>query len=96
MRPFTAILGFILGSLASMAFGLSVVLMVFWVLRSEHPQFAAELPELVNATVMFVCLAVFSSFAFLGTVRERRWRYAPLTLMWLGLVLVGWYYWPSS
>lgn len=95
MQPFTAILGVIAGSLVSIAFGLAVVLMVFWALRAEHPQFSAELPELVRAFLIFFSLATLAAFGFLGTVRVRRWRYGPLMLLWLGLSLAGWYYWPT-
>lgn len=95
MHPFTAVLGFLAGSLVSLAFGLGVVLLVFWVLQNDDPRFAAELPEVARAFVMFFVLAVFAALGFLGTVRERRWRYTPLALMWVGLLLVGWYYWPS-
>ncbi len=95
MHPFTAILGFIAGSLVSLAFGLAVVLFVFWLLRDDHPRFAAELPELIRGFLMFFILAWLAAAGFLGTVRARAWRYGPLVLMWLGLVLVGWYYWPA-
>ena len=95
MRPFTALLGFVAGSLISMAFGLVVVLMVFWLLRNDHPQFAAELPQLALSSLLFSALAVLAGFAFWATVHGRRWRYAPLGLLWTGLVLVGFYYWPS-
>ena len=95
MHPFTAVLGVIAGSLMSLTFGLAVVLFVFWWLQNDHPRFAAELPEVTRAFVMFFSLAVLAALGFLGTVRERRWRYTPLALMWFGLLLVGWYYWPS-
>lgn len=95
MHPFTAMLGFIAGSLVSLAFGLGVVLFVFWVLQGDHPRFEMELPEVARAFVMFLILAILSAFGFLGTLKESGWRYAPLTLMWIGLLLVGWYYWPS-
>jgi len=95
MRPFTAFLGFIAGSLVSMAFGLGVVLLVFWLLRNDHPQFSAELPEVARGSFIFFVLAVLSGLAFWATVQARRWRYAPLGLMWIGLMLVGFYYWPS-
>jgi hypothetical protein len=95
MQPFTAILGFVAGSLVSLAFGLGVVLVVFWVLRNDHPRFAAELPELARGFFMFFVLAVLGSAGFLGTVRSKPWRHGPLALMWCGLALVGWYYWPA-
>jgi hypothetical protein len=95
MHPFTAVLGVVAGSLVSVAFGLGVVLLVFWMLRNDHPQFSAELPEVARAFAMFFALAAAGAIGFLGTVRARAWRYAPLAAMWLGLLLVGWYYWPS-
>jgi len=95
MRPFTAMLGFIAGSLVSLAFGLGVVLFVFWVLRGDHPRFAAELPEVARAFAMFLVLAIVAGTGFIGTVKERGWRHASLGLLWIGLLLAGWYYWPS-
>ena len=95
MHPFTAVLGFVAGSLLSLAFGLGVVLLVFWILQNDHPRFAAELPEVARSFVMFFVLALLAAIGFLGTLRERRWRYAPLALLWLGLLLVGWFFWPS-
>ena len=95
MRPFVAILGVVAGSLLSLAFGLVVVLMVFWLLRDEHPRFAAEFPEVVRGAIIFSCLAALSGSAFWGTVQERQWRHSLLALLWIGLVLVGAYYWPS-
>jgi hypothetical protein len=95
MHPFTAVLGIIAGSLVSLAFGLAVVLLVFWLLRDDHPRFAAELPELTRGFAMFFVLAVTSAAAFVGTLRRRAWRFAPLGVLWGGLGLVGWYYWPG-
>jgi hypothetical protein len=95
MHPFTAILGIVAGSLVSLAFGLAVVLLVFWLLQNDNPRFSAELPEVARGFFMFFWLAIFSVVAFVGTIRGRRWRFAPLTLMWIGLLGAGWYYWPS-
>ncbi len=95
MHPFTVILGIVAGSLLSLAIGLAIVLTVFWVLRDDHARFAFELPELARATLMFCGLATLSTAGFLGQLRERRWRHLPQGALWLGLLLVGWYYWPS-
>jgi hypothetical protein len=95
MHPFTAVLGIIAGSLVSLAFGLAVVLLVFWLLQGDHPRFTTELPELVRAVLMFFGLAVVSVLAFIGTIRRRPWRYQPLAALCVGLLAVGWYYWPS-
>ena len=95
MQPFTVILGVILGSLFSIGFSLAVVLLVFWILRDDHPRFDSELPELFRATLIFSSLAVFAGLSFLGTIKRRVWRYAFLGMLWGGLLASGWYYWPE-
>jgi hypothetical protein len=95
MHPFVAILGIVAGSLVSLAFGLAVVLLVFWLLQDDHPRFAAELPEVARGFATFFVLAMLAAAAFLGTVKQRAWRYPPLTLLWGGLLATGWYYWPD-
>jgi hypothetical protein len=95
MTPFTAILGVITGSLVSLAFGLGVTLVVFFVLRDENPRFSSELPELVRAVVMFGLLAGISWAGFVQTLRRSRWRHATLGVLWIGMFLAGRYYWPG-
>lgn len=95
MRPFTALLGFVTGTLLSLAFGLGVVVLVFTVLRNEHPRFGAELPEVMRSFALFLVLAVIAVVALIGTLRNAGWRYGALALMWGGLALTGWYYWPE-
>lgn len=95
VKPFTAILGVVAGSLASLAFGLTVTLFVFFALRGENLRFATELPELTRGVAMFLGLAVLSGIGFFATVRKARWRHIPLALLWAGLLMVGWYYWPG-
>jgi len=95
MQPFTVILGVILGSLVSIAFSLSAVTLIFWILRGDHPQFSAELPELTRAMGIFVVLALTGFAAFVATLRRTSWRYLPLALMWAGLGAAGFYYWPD-
>lgn len=94
MQPFVVILGVLLGTLVSLAFGLGVVLFVFWFLQSESTRFAAEMPYLLKSTAIFLALSAVCATAFVGTLRRRRWRYPVLTLLWTGLLWAGWYYWP--
>ena len=94
MRPFVVILGILLGSLFSIAFGLCVVLLVFWVLQSDHPRFAGELPAVAAGAALFSALAGIAAAGFVGTLRERRWRFPVLGLLWAGLFATGWFYWP--
>ena len=96
MQPFTVVIGIVFGSLFSIAFSLAVVLLVFWLLRDDHPRFDAETPELFRATLIFAGLAVLAGFGFLGTLKQRIARYLPLSALWVALVATGWYYWPNK
>ena len=95
MKPFTVILGIALGSVFSIAFSLAGVLLVFWVLQDESPRFRNEMPELARSTLIFTALTVAAAFSFIGTLKQRSWRYATLLALWLGLAATGWYYWPA-
>ena len=95
MQPFTVILGIVLGSLVSIAFSLSIVILVFWILYDENPRYAAEMPELVRGTLIFSALAATAAVDFMGTLRRRLWRYPGLALLWLALLATAYYYWPS-
>ena len=94
MRPFTVILGVILGTSVAIAFGLAVVWLVFFILSGEHPRLEAELPELARSSGIFFVLSVLSAAGFLGNLKSARWRWPPLLLLWPALALTGWYYWP--
>lgn len=94
MRPLTVLIGIILGSAASITFGLGAVLIVFCVLAGEHPDLSREMPQLVGGLIAFAVLTAVSAGSFLGQVKARPWRgWAHLaTAACLGaLVLL---YWP--
>jgi hypothetical protein len=95
MRPFTVLIGIVLGSAASITFGLATVLIVFLILKGEHPELPRELAHLAGNLVAFAVLTAASAWSFLGQARLRPWRgWAHLaTAICLGsLVLL---YWPS-
>jgi hypothetical protein len=94
MRPFTVLIGIILGSAASITFGLGAVLIVFCVLAGEHPDLKRELPQLVWSLIAFAVLTTASAGSFLGQVKARPWRgWAHFaTAACLGAVV--WLYWP--
>lgn len=94
MRPLTVLIGIVLGSAASITFGLGAVLIVFCVLAGEHPDLSREMPQLVGGLIAFAVLTAVSAGSFLGQVKARPWRvWAHLaTAACLGaLVLL---YWP--
>jgi hypothetical protein len=101
MRPFTVLIGIVLGSAASITFGLGAVLIVFCVLAGtkpdlwrEHPDLSRELPTLVTSLLAFGVLTAASAGSFLGQAKARPWRgWAHLaTLACLCLVVL--LYWP--
>jgi hypothetical protein len=94
MRPFTVLIGIVLGSAASITFCLGAVLIVFCVLKGEHPDLSRETPELAGSLLAFAVLTAASAGSFLGQARLRPWRgWAHLTTATClcGLVLM---YWP--
>ena len=94
MRPFTVLIGIVLGSAASITFGLGAVLIVFGVLAGEHPDLRRELPQLVRSLVAFGVLTAASAASFLGQAKAHPWRgWAHLaTVACLGAVIL--LYWP--
>lgn len=95
MRPFTVLIGILLGSAASITFGLGAVLVVFLVLGREHPDLSRELPQLALNLFAFGGLTAASAGSFVGQIQLRRWRlWAHLaTAACLGAVVC--LYWPS-
>jgi hypothetical protein len=96
MRPFTVLIGIVLGSAASTTFGLGTVLIVFAVLTfgGTHPDLAQEMPRLLLSLASFGVLTAVSAGSFVGQIRERPWRgWAHLaTVVALGIVVL--LYWP--
>jgi hypothetical protein len=94
MRPFTVLIGIILGSAASITFGLGGVLIVFWVLVGEHPDLSREMPRLIGSLVAFAILTAASAGSFLGQVRALPWRGWAHLATAICLCGVVWLYWP--
>jgi hypothetical protein len=94
MRPFTVLIGIILGSAASFTFGLGTVLIVFLVLGPPHPELPRELPRVAGSLAAFGVLTAASAGSFLGQARLRPWRgWAHLAtgICLCGVILL---YWP--
>jgi len=96
MRPFTVLIGILMGSSASIAFGLGVVILVFLILAGKHPELAHELPRLAVSFVAFSIMTAASAGSFIGQIKSRRWRgWAHLgTLACLAVVAL--LYWPRG
>jgi hypothetical protein len=95
MRPFTVLIGIIMGSAASITFGLGAVLIVFCILAGEHPELSRELPQLVKSLLTFGVLTAASAGSFIGQANGRSWRpwAHAATLICFATVVV--LYWPA-
>ena len=94
MRPFTVLIGIILGSAASFTFGLGTVLIVFLVLGPQHPELPRELPRVAGSLAAFAILTAASAGSFVGEARAKPWRgWAHLAtgICLCGVILL---YWP--
>jgi hypothetical protein len=96
MRPFTVLIGILMGSAASVTFGLGTVLLVFTILIGKHPELDREMPRLVQSLLVFTALTAVSVGSFLGQVRSRAWRgwaHIATAVCLLGVFLL---YWPRG
>jgi hypothetical protein len=94
MRPFTVLIGIVLGSAASITFGLGAVLVVFGVLMGEHPDLSREMPRLAGSLAAFALLTAASAGSFLGQARLRPWRGWAHIATGISFGLVVLLYWP--
>ena len=96
MRPFTVLIGIVLGSAASITFGLAAVLVVFVVLAGEHPDLSREMPQLVSSLIAFAVLTTASAGSFLGQLKARPLRGWAHLATAACLSVVVWLHWPRA
>jgi hypothetical protein len=94
MRPFTVLIGIILGTAASFTFGLGTVLIVFLVLGPQHPELPRELPRVAGSLAAFGILTAASAGSFLGEAKARPWRGWAHLATGICLCAVILLYWP--
>jgi hypothetical protein len=96
MGPLGFLTGVVLGSAASIALVLVMVVVIFALSTGAQAAIGREYPELLATAGAFALLAALSAAAFVGLQRERPWRWLAQAAMWLALAGIGWYYWPGS
>ena len=96
MSPLGFLTGVVLGSAASIALVLALVVVIFALTAGGQPAIGREYPGLLAAAGLFGLLAVAAALAFVGLQRSRPWRWLAQGAMWLALLLLGYYYWPAS
>jgi hypothetical protein len=94
MRPFTVLIGIVLGSAASVSFGLGAVLVVYGFLLGEHPDLSRDIPRLAVGLAAFGVLTAASAGSFLGQARLRPWRGWAHIATGISLGIVVLLYWP--
>ncbi len=96
MPPLAFITGILLGTSASIASGLVVVLILFLLLADRHPRLASEYPALLESTGIFAVMTVICAISFIGLLRRRRWRWWAQGMMWAGLAATVVYFLPAG
>lgn len=96
MRPLGFLTGVVLGSAASIALVLLMVVVVFALSAGGNPAVGVEFRGLLVSAGLFGVLAASAAAAFAGLQRGRPWRWAAQALMWLLLAAVAWFYWPAG
>ncbi len=96
MGPLGFLTGVVLGSAASIAIVLVMVVAVFLLSAAGGEALAREYPQLLSTAGLFAVLAALAGAAFIGLQRRRPWRWLAQAAMWLALAGIGWYYWPEG
>ena len=95
MYPLAILLGIVLGSVFSIALGLAVVTLVFWLLKSDYPRLQSEFAPLIGSLGLFTGLTIVAAASFYGEIKRRSWRVLPQIFLLAAIVGIGWYYWPT-
>jgi hypothetical protein len=95
MKPFAVLNAIIFGSAAAITFGLTGVLIIFLLLRGQHPEMNSELAALLRGETSFVALMCVSGVSMLATLKQLHWRHYAQGGMWLTAAAIVLLYWPK-
>lgn len=95
MRPLAVLTAIVFGSATAISFGLGAVLLIFVVLRADHPRLASEFGPLLRSAGAFLVLAVCSGVSLYATLRRLTCRWIAQGAMWFILAALVWLYWPE-
>ena len=96
MGPLGFLTGVVLGSAASIALVLAMVVVIFALSSGSQAAIGAEYPSLLATAGLFAILAATAGAAFAGLQQQKPWRWHAQAIMWLTLAMIGWYYWPQG
>ena len=95
MQPFAALLGIVMGSSVALLAGLTMTLVVFLLLPGFQERLSSEYAPLLRAVAWAVLLTATSAAAFVGQLKNRRWRLAAQLSLLVALGMVAREYWPD-
>ena len=95
MHPLTAVTLILLGSSFAISFSLAAVTIVFLVLGDDYPRLQYEFDALLSSLGIFTVMTVIAAGSFYTLIKDHRARFWMQGLMWLGVLCIGWYYWPN-
>jgi hypothetical protein len=95
MKPSVVLLGFALGSAASITFALAGVAVIYAVLGPEYPRLRNEFPTLLSSVALFAALTGVAGASFYAQVRGKPWRRLAIAALLTGLAGAAWMYWPA-
>jgi hypothetical protein len=96
MRPAFVLLGFLFGSAAAITFSLAGVMIVFALLRSDHPRLDTEFGPLRTHLGLFVTLTLVAGLSFYAEHKRPAWRWAAFVGLAVSLLGVLFFYWPDE
>ena len=94
MRPLSVVTLIILGSSFAITFSLAAVILVVLILGDEYPRLQNEFEPLLASLMLFLVMTAIAAASFYSLLKEHALRYWLQVAMWLGLFVVGLYYWP--
>lgn len=94
MRPITVLNGIIMGSCGSIFLGTAVTLVIFLFLGTGEPRLQRELGTLTVYAGMFAVLTALSTWAFVGHLLLKRWRWWAQGVLLAGIAAAVFYLLP--
>mgnify|MGYP001812442900 CR=1 FL=1 len=94
MRPLSVVTLILLGSCFAITFSLAAVVFVVLVLGDEYPRLQHEFEPLLNSLFLFLGMTAIAAASFYTLAKNHVAKYWFQAALWLGLVGVGYYYWP--
>ncbi len=95
MSPVAVLTGISFRSAVTIGTGLAMVPVVFLTMSGEQPALARECGSLLKSFFLFLALAFVSGYAYVGVLRQRRWRCLAQPGSWLVPAALAACYWPK-